>query len=144
MNKFITTCLQTCNKLPIFTPSFFLCEWLHYPTFSTITFSHEEFMFVLVHMLEMGLYADNVHMKNHDFFRNSLAVSLPAVWLRGGLRLEHNEGLTLWFSLFHSRNYLQLEQTINVKMLTYKIHWMVTESMISELKTGQVCKSYLL
>ena len=36
-------------------------------------------MFVLVHMLEMGLYADNVHMKNHDFFRNSLAVSLPAV-----------------------------------------------------------------
>ena len=24
-------------------------------------------MFVLVHMLEMGLYADKVHMKNHDF-----------------------------------------------------------------------------
>ena len=26
-------------------------------------------MFVLVHMLEMGLYADKVHMESHDFLK---------------------------------------------------------------------------
>ena len=65
MNKLITT----CNK---FTDSFALIlsvGMTTLPYISTITFSHEEFMFVLVHMLEMGLYVDKVHMKSHDFLK---------------------------------------------------------------------------
>ena len=49
-------------------------------------------MFVLVHMLEMGLYADKVHMKNHDFLET---VCQLFDW--EGARGEHNEGLTLCF-----------------------------------------------
>ena len=94
-NNLWTNSLQLVYRLVTSCPfhALILSVWrITLPNISTITFSHEEFMFVLVYMLEISLYADKVHMKNNDFLE-----TVYQVFDWEGARGEHNQGLTLCF-----------------------------------------------
>ena len=127
--KFVFNSLKRCYLLVFF---------LHF-VFSLLfaSFNFTKLQFIVVSSL---MFFDS-HSRSlfNDGFHNIYSVlSL----------IERGPGMstTLCFS-FCSRNYLQLEQTINVKMVAFKIHWIAYskyDGLSLKLdKAVKVCESYL-